>query len=347
MRVGILTFHHAFNYGAFLQAEGLLGCLCNLGHKAEIVDYRNPALEATHERCIRYGWHPLHKLAGYRRRARFIDDLKDLKPGPLAHDPVSIDWSRYDALVYGSDEIWNYLSHVHRFDPVFFGGGAPASMKRIAYAPSLGELDWPQRQVPAEIPDLLSAYQDIAVRDTNAAQFVEKTTGHVPPIVVDPVFLHHRSELQTPRETRTPFVLVYGEIRDRAMAQACRDWSKRLGCNTVSVGYRNPWCDRMVLDAGPHDFLGWLAEARAVLTTTFHGTMFSIKFQKPFVTLRPPTARKKFDPIIQQLELGERIVATSDELTTLAPEIVWDQPGKILAQRTDESIGFLRNALSS
>ena len=347
MRVGILTFHHAFNYGAFLQAEGLLGCLRGLGHGAEIIDYRNPALEATHERCIRYGWHPLRKLAGYKRRSRFIHALNGLKPGSLAHDASAIDWSRYDAVVYGSDEIWNYSSHVHRFDPVFFGAGTPTALRRIAYAPSLGELDWRQRQVPAEIPDLLSAYKNIAVRDTNAAQFVEHTTGHVPPIVVDPVFLHHRSELPTPRETRTPFVLVYGEIRDRAMAHACRNWSARLGCSTVSVGYRNPWCDRMVLESGPHDFLAWLKEAKAVLTTTFHGTMFSIKFQRPFATLRSETARRKFDPIIHQLGLAGRIVATADELTTLAPEIVWEQPGKILAQRTDESLGFLSNALSS
>lgn len=345
MRISIVTFHHAYNYGAFLQTEGLLGCLRELGHEAEIIDYRNPALEATHERCIRYGWHPLRKLAGYRRRARFIDSLNELNPGSLAHDETAIDWSRCDAVVYGSDEIWNYSSHVHRFDPVFFGGGTPSSLRRIAYAPSLGELDWRHQQVPAEVPDLLTTYSAISVRDLNSAQFVENAVGHVPPIVVDPVFLHHRVELPPHHETRRPFVLIYGEIRDRAMTEACRNWTARLGCSTLSVGYRNPWCDRMVLDSGPHDFLALLKDARAVLTTTFHGTMFSLKFQKPFATLRSSTSRKKFDPIIHQLGLGGRIVTTAGELLELPPEFDWDDPARVLHQRTDESIAFLRDTL--
>jgi hypothetical protein len=346
MRVGIITFHHAFNYGAFLQAEGLYCALADLGHQPEIVDYRNPALEATHERCIRYGWHPLRKLAGYQRRSAFIQCLAGLKRSRTAHTAEDIDWSRYDALVYGSDEVWNYASHVHRFDPIYFGGHLPAALRRVAYAPSMGELNVSKAPVPDDISGLLENFHAVGVRDSNTADFMEDMLGKRPPIVVDPVFLSHREDAIPDHSGGKPFVLIYGEIRNPVLANACKAWAARLGCQTISVGYRNPWATRMVLNEGPHEFLGWLRASSAVLTTTFHGTMFSIKFQKPFVTLRSPVSQKKFDPIIHELGLSRRIVTTSEELQSCSPKIDWEAPATTLKKRIAESIMFLRNSLT-
>jgi hypothetical protein len=345
MRVGIITFQHAFNYGAFLQAEALHGRLAVLGHSPEIIDYRNPALEAMHERCIRYGWNPFRKRANLDRRRRFVEALRRLNCSPSINSPEAIDWSRYDAVVYGSDEVWNFSTHCHRFDPVYFGGGASAVSRRIAYAPSLGDLDWRTAAVPREIPDLLARFSGISVRDANAVAFVEKMTGRIPPVVVDPVFLHDWPDLPPIVRPGKPFVLIYGEIRDREAVNACKAWCSHRGWTTISVGYLNPWCDRVILNPGPHEFLAWLRASEAVLTTTFHGTMFSIKFHKPFATLRTPSARNKFDPILNQLGLGERLLNHPSQLLPLPSELEWQEPNRILNHRTEESIGFLGNAL--
>lgn len=346
MRIGILTFHHAFNYGAFLQAEGLHGKLEQLGHESEIIDYRNPTLEAVHERCIRYGWNPISKRASLNRRKRFIESLSWLRLSPKSIRPEDTDYSRYDAVVYGSDEIWNYTSHVHRFDPVFFGGPTPESLRRVAYAPSLGELKWEQAPPPAEISPLLSRFSNIAVRDINTAAFVERVTSKKPEVVVDPVMLYHNTQAIPDRHLKQPHLLVYGEIRDEAQILASKALAKKLGCRTVSVGYRNRWCDRVELAEGPHEFLGWLRSARAVITTTFHGTMFSIKFGKPFVTLRKPGHCFKFDPLISQLDLQNRILTDAGSLTAAWFDDLPDTVQTKLQDRVESSISYLSKALS-
>ena len=345
MRIGIITFHHAFNYGAFLQAEGLYGHLRELGHEPEIIDYRHPALEAVHERCIRYGYHPFRKLAGYRRRSMFIRSLEPLQSSPRYTDAADIDWTRYDAVVYGSDEIWNHHSHAHGFEPAFFGGSSPDHLLRIAYAPSLGELNQAKYPFPKPASCLLSRYRHIAVRDKNTADFVERAIGTRPPIVVDPVFLHHHPVPPRESQLSQPYILVYGEIRGKEWISACVAYAKKRGCKTLSVGYRNSWCDKVILAAGPHDFLGWLQSATSVLTTTFHGTMFSIKFQKSFVTLRPESSRKKFDPLLSELGLTSRVVGTHQELGSDLPDIDWKTVSPALEGHVNASRAYLRSSL--
>ncbi len=346
MRVGIITFHHAYNYGAFLQAEGLYGHLRELGHEPEIVDYRHPGLEAMHERCIRYGLHPLRKLAGYRRRGMFIDAQASLDSSPRCNALEDVDWSKYDAVVYGSDEIWNFHSHVHGFEPAFFGGSTPDNLRRIAYAPSLGELEFESHALPSGLAALLARYHHIAVRDENAASLVQKAVGIRPVTVVDPVFLYNRPVVPAELRSSRPYMLVYGEVRGKEWISACLAYAKKHGCQTLSVGYRNPWCDKVILAAGPHDFLAWLSAAEQVLTTTFHGTMFSVKFQKPFLTLRPETSRKKFDPILRQLDLAERLLGSPTEMKSSLPAIDWPTVTDMLGKIVQKSSAYLRESLA-
>lgn len=346
MKVGIITFHHAFNYGAFLQAAGLHGCLKDLGHEAEIIDYRNPKLEAVHEHCIRYGWHPLRKWAGRRRRSRFIQCLAGLTCCPLAHSSAEIDWSNYDAVIFGSDEIWNFVSHAHRHDPVFFGDGCPDPVAKIAYAPSLGELDG-AREIPPEISSALAAFHKIGVRDSNTAAFVKAAGGFVPTIVTDPVFLHDFHEDLPDISLAPNEVLMYGQITDYGFIAGWKDYAKRHKLRAVSVGYYNSWCDRHVLQASPYEFVALLKSSRLVMTSTFHGTMFSIKYGIPFMTFRTGGAKRKFDPLLATLELESRIL---DEAPRNWEPFAEPLPVKALEtmdRRVAESLVYLDGALRS
>lgn len=344
MRIGIITFHHAFNYGAFLQSAGLHGCLKELGHEPEIIDYRNPKLEAVHERCIRYGWHPLRRWAGYQRRSRFIECLAKLTCSPLSRSSSDIKWSNYDAVIYGSDEIWNFISHTHRYDPVFFGHCCPNSIARIAYAPSLGELD-SAREIPPEISLALAAFYKIGVRDINTATFVEAASGIIPPIVTDPVFLHDFHGDLPDAFLAANEVLMYGQITDPGFIAGWKDYAKRHKLKAVSVGYYNSWCDRHVLQASPYEFVALLKSSRLVMTSTFHGTMFSIKYGIPFITYRTGGAKRKFDPLIASLGLESRIIDASPLNWELFAEPLPEKSLDILNRQVAESLAYLDGAL--
>jgi hypothetical protein len=80
-----------------------------------------------------------------------------------------------------------------------------------------------------------------------------------------------------------PYVLVYGNRYRQELITAARDWARRRNLRIISVGYRNDWTDESLISAGPHDFVRLYREASAVVTTYFHGCVFSLRYRRPFV----------------------------------------------------------------
>jgi hypothetical protein len=249
-------------------------------------------------------------------------------------------------VVFGSDEIWNFVSHAHRIDPVYFGHGCPDAVLKVAYAPSLGELDG-ARDIPAEVSSALGAFHKIGVRDTNTAAFVKAATGLLPAIVSDPVFLHDFKEDLPDLSVAPNEVLMYGQIKNPGFIAGWKAYAKRHKLKAVSVGYYNSWCDRHVLRASPYEFVALLKSARLVMTSTFHGTMFSIKYGIPFMTFRTGGAKRKFDPLLEALGLEWRILDQAPEDWEPFAERLPDKALETVTQRVAESHAYLNEALQS
>lgn len=153
MKIGILTFHAAHNYGAVLQVQGLQEFLKMSGHEVEIIDYRPRYLTSVYAafsfptKLIRHPLRALHLLSRIvqlptrikRRRGfeKFISQKLNLSRehfGEAGRVPAE----KYDAIIFGSDQIWN-PDITHGGDSVFLGNfPAPAKTLKIAYAASAG-----------------------------------------------------------------------------------------------------------------------------------------------------------------------------------------------------------------
>lgn len=341
MRIGIITFHYARNYGAFLQARSLLNFIASLGHRTELIDYRNPRLERMHRRGIYQGRRLWLIPARSRRWNRFEQALALLPRSPVYRHREEIDWSRYDAVVYGSDEIWNFMSHAHGLDPVYFGEGPPSRVKRVAYAPSLGELS--ADVAPCEIIALhLNRFDAISARDDNTARFIERCTRHAPQRVVDPVLIEEPEPLHPKPQGD---VLVYGALNAPARISHIRDWATSNGRSCMSYFYRNGWCNGNEIAAGPDDFIAALKQASHVITTTFHGTLLALAHGIPFTTIRETNEVKKFTPILDVLQLRQRLIVGEDEPLPLEDEVDYPACHARLEAQATASRRFLEHAL--
>lgn len=341
MRVGIVTFHYARNYGAFLQARQLLNFIASLGHHAELVDYRNPSLEKMHRNAIYQGRRFWLVPARRIRWNRFEHALALLPRSPVYRHANAIDWSRYDAVVYGSDEIWNFISHAHGFDPVYFGEGPPPGVRRIAYAPSLGELS-ADVALPGIISRHLDRFDAISARDDNTAQFIKRCTGDLPPCVVDPVLINGPKAVH-PRQHGD--LLVYGALNDPARINYIRTWMTRNARSSKSFFYRNGWCDQNKIAAGPDEFIAALKQASHVLTTTFHGTLLAIVHGVPFTTIRMADAVNKFAPVLDTLPLRKRLIVAGNEPVPVDDEIDYPVCHARLDAYASASRQFIQRAL--
>ena len=302
MKTGLLTFYHIHHYGAMLQAYATERAVASLGSECEIIDYyvnqdntlfqRPTGLgSAAHDAHTALHYGPLkaryERFEAFSREnlnisGRRYQSLEELRQAELP----------YDVLLSGSDQIWNpKIFPDGRFDPVFFG--AFSHKRKIAYAPSFGIPRIPDG-MEEELRTYLESFSHLSVRERQGQGIVRDITGKDVPVVLDPTLLLERTDWAAAARdggAGRGYILCYCISRPDALAPYIRRLAEETGLPVVQLcGIRQKVHPRAhcVLDAGPAEFLGWFQGASVVCTNSFHGTVFSTQFQKPFFTAVAP-----------------------------------------------------------
>lgn len=293
---GIITLHTPDNYGAVLQAYALQTSIGQLGFKAEIVDHGLHAKVPSRRSQLARFRKPhralfsiLHHGALKRRHERFLKFrqtyFKLTKPS-ITIDGLRSNSHPHDVLICGSDQIWNPLRH--EFQHEYFLQFGDASATRVAYAPSFGTAEVPTARLP-QLKELVSGIDYLSCRESSGASLLADLTGRQVETVVDPTLLlppkHWRELAELPGYAYQPYILVYCLDNSKAVLDSVRIISKKLSLPVVCIqpdvlpsGLPGA---KVVRDASPEQFLGLVANARMVVTNSFHGAIFSLVFQRP------------------------------------------------------------------
>ncbi|PZQ62961.1 MAG: polysaccharide pyruvyl transferase [Sphingomonas taxi] len=311
-KVGVLTFHRCINYGSYWQARCLTEGLRAMGHDAHLLDHHSDAVARAEWRCsfqptlpqrTPAGDLPAYKAKGRRFLAAF-DRLPQSPRFPL-HRPEAL--PRYDAIVVGSDEVWNFRHPWYGGTPIFFGDGLRPD-RLVSYAASFGNHD-AHDGIGDEWAARLRRFTAVSVRDDNARRLVAGATGETPPLVLDPVLQFVERVPRAAAGDAEPYALVYGHGFPDWLAQAVRRWSARHGVRLLSIGYRNDWADVQEIDAGPQEFAARVAGASALVTNFFHGCVFALVGGTPFVTAPSSYRFNKVRDLVAALDARRHVVA--------------------------------------
>jgi len=340
VKTGVLTFHRCINYGSYWQARCLLDGLRSLGHDAVLLDHASARVDHAEWKCaLRPVPGQRGDRAAYRRKvSRFFEAFEALPRSPRFPLDAPERMPESDAVVVGSDEVWNLSHPWYGRVPIFYGEGLKAPLK-IAYAASFGHHDepggldraWAQR---------LRAFDAICVRDEASRSIVSRALGTDVPVVLDPclAFPPARDESwRSPEEHAC--VALYGHGFSPGFAGSVHAWARRRGWPVVSIGYRNDWADRQWIDAGPHEFAEFMANAGAVATTFFHGCVFALRFQRPFACEASWYRGTKLRCLMRQVG-GERHLVDASGATQDISRLL-DEP---LAAGIESRIESLRSA---
>jgi hypothetical protein len=309
-KVGVLTFHRCINYGSYWQARAVVEGLRQAGHDAVLLDHHSA-------RVNRAEWRNAFQPTLPRRTARsdyasyavktrkFFEAFAQL---PLSlpfklEDPAGME--RCDAVVVGSDEVWNLRHPWYAACPLFFGEGVK-SEHLVSYAASFGchDADEPLDERWAEP---LRRFAALAVRDDNSRRLLAASLGSEPELVLDPC-LQFDGVCRREGEACADTAVVYGHGFSADFAGAVRDWAERRSVRLVSIGYRNDWADAQWLSAGPEEFASAMGAARAVVTNFFHGCVFALLNEKPFVCTPTEYRRNKLSALIGSVAAEERMI---------------------------------------
>lgn len=337
MKIGIMSMQRVLNYGSFLQAYGLKSILESMGHSVEFVDYLpEPSLiaeihETTDRRILRkarVAYKMLsRKYRNYRKEqiqanqsfGRFCDRFVNEFLPELGITEERNYCPELDALIIGSDEVFNCTQpgEMVGYSCQLFGKNHRAK-RLLSYAASFGSTTINKLEgygVLDEVGQYLKRFDYLSVRDENSAMIVRSLCGSSPEQHIDPVLLYQFPEVEQIHVQQKDYIIVYayaGRISETEAA-AIRAFAQKEGKQLVSLGFQQPFCDACVL-ASPLEVLAYVKNADYVITDTFHGTVFSIKYQVPFATLVRDSNRQKLEDLLIRFGLKNRCITTLDTM---------------------------------
>jgi hypothetical protein len=331
MKIGVLTFHRCINYGSYWQARCLVEGLRRLGHDAELLDHDASAIRYVEWRCAFQPQMPVRTpradLPRFAAKTRlFLNAFDRLPQSPRFSLDHPEQTGPYDTVIVGSDEVWNFRHPWYGYKRLFFGEGL-RTRRLASYAASFGNHD-AEEGIDPDWADKLRRFDTLSVRDENSRTLVRASLDREPAVVLDPCLQFPPPRVGTSGKTQ-PYLAVYGHGFPDWFAASVRDWARQNGRTIVSIGYRNEWADEQRIDADPEDFSALIADADAVATNFFHGCVFALHHQRPFVSAPSAYRRNKIRDLTRSLAAEHHVVTEQtprdqyDALlgTPLVPEI--------------------------
>lgn len=346
MKIGILTFPTAINYGTALQAAALGKVLADKGNEVRFLDHRCPLIDSTNSIFdiknvfdVKYTLAHLYNMSVALKRKKNFSAFQE-RFIPLAEDKPAA----FDAVVAGSDQIWNYRLTDSDF---YYFLDYPKCGRKIAYAGSFGlsEIDEPYKE---KIASLLADFDHVSVREKQAAKIIHEITGNDVPVVCDPTLLLSKSEWKALIGDKKPdggYIFVYTVFNSDRIWETAQQLSQKTGLPIKTISYSKLHRREAVYDftAGPDDWVNYMMNADYVVTNSFHGVAFSINFRKNFFFDMPPQKAgvgSRISDITARYGVADRnISADGFTLSTTAPD--FSQADALLDEDKRFSVEFI------
>lgn len=367
MKIGILTYQYAMNYGAVLQAYALKTYLAHLGNDVEILNYDTSYIyqmnRSLKSKLVSGVWNICRSALGAKQKRRNFDRFRS-QYLELGQDSIESETQLavyaakkdFDAFIVGSDQVWN--PEINGGDEAYYLHFAE-NKRKISYAASFGVSRLKQADLKPIIENVKS-FSAVSVREQTGVQLLESLPMPVQ-VVLDPVFLPEIEvwdKLAGKRIIDENYVLCYVLPGDREvekqLEQMAKQYGERLGYKIIFVGRRE--YKRLKTDgtdwvaASPQEFVNLFQNAEFIVTNSFHGTAFSLIYEKQFYSIvnKRLGAEKQLSSrivdLLDELHLPERIVGCGERYESKRM-IDYGQVRETLDQLRKKSRDFLDHAL--
>ncbi|MCD8284739.1 MAG: polysaccharide pyruvyl transferase family protein [Prevotellaceae bacterium] len=359
MKIGILTFHSANNYGAVLQCYALQETLKGMGHRVRLIDYRPnyflPDFSITTHKILSL----LHRnpFPSIRARLKYLSERSELKKYyktfevfakqlELPREEDTLD--SYDAYIFGSDQIWNsYITY--GLDPYYFGylPFEKGNRKYVTYAASMGDVNIDDA-LAEHFRKALANFDAVSVREEELRVALQPLTDKEIKTALDPTLLADPKiweRIIKKPGIREKYVFVYQVRIDKDTLRIAKKIAKDIGGIVIDSRIRcKIFGSRQYRCYSPMDFLGWIKYASCVVTTSFHGTAFSVVFRKPFYSVSVGYGDLRLRSFLDNMGLQDRFIPKTSA-PAFSP-VDYSHASQRLALMRQLSMDFLEDSLS-
>lgn len=369
MKAGIVTFNSAHNYGAVLQAYAMQEYLKGLGLEVDVINFRPKEIDNVYKlyivkrkgnKIIR-GLKKLKKIIFINVSQRwkidksknfeyFINNVLNTTKPYTTIQELQKDFLHYDILIAGSDQIWN-TELTKGFKPVYFLEFGNKDARRISYAASLGGKSLPEKYV-VFYKRYLENFDFISVREETMKEILKPVTDKPITCVVDPTMLldkeaYDKVKIDTKFKGQD-YIYVHFIGKDDKTYEMADKMSKILKLPIVHNRNKGFFENELSgqFNERPEQYISVIENAKYVITNSFHATVFSIIYEKDFITIPHAKSPERMQNLLSKLGLTNHLiedVRIMPELDTL--KIDYKEVKKKLQDARKESIEFLNNAI--
>ena len=355
MKIGIITQPLTTNYGGILQNYALQTVLGKMGHEVWTFD------------TLKYTWMDwgiaevksiIKRIIGRETRFPETPFRRTKKQKPLrtfARNNINlttrvkkITWNlvqqyNMNALIVGSDQVWRPIYNAS-IEDMFLRFAVDHNIRKVAYAVSFGTDQWEFSPLQTRVcSELAKQFKFISVREDSGVHLCRVHLGVDVIHVLDPTLLltsYDYDELCKDVLKQDPFVFAYIlDVNDRKLAEIIAfAESKGLPYFIKSAGANVEDSDSIEL------WLSYFRDAAYVITDSFHGTVFSINYNKEFFVFRnEKRGNSRFDSLLNLFNLKQRVVSSVNLET---PTIDWNYVNQLLDSERQRCKKWLETSLS-
>jgi hypothetical protein len=346
-----------------LQAYALQQKIKTLGFECENIDYRKigvirmPAFNwdniknpiAFLKSLLRYFLLPKKRAKAHRAFSKEYLSLSTKYYDKGANLQSLND--EYDAFIVGSDQVWN--TKLISNDPVFFFDFVNQTRKKLAYAASFGHIYPTSDKLYNKILD----FDHIAVRELSAKKFLAENFNCQSTVTLDPVFLlspEMWNNIALPPKNDKPFIFCYVMKNDPYIDDFCMELSRKHNLEIIKIASVSNLMLRerfkrmkLVFNAGPREFLGYMKKAEIVVTSSFHGAAFSVIFKKQFYSILDNGLENKnarIESLHNLLNIPNRVISIGQKKIIENEHIDFTKTEKLLKLEIQRSNRFIINS---
>lgn len=344
-KIGIITLHFSINYGAVLQCAALIKKMESLGNKAEAIDYVPEYLERywkswkspiyackcqkaycgknvlkTFVKLSKAFWRTLWENRNYIERKKKENKFEDFKKKYIPLSRVRFSTAAelnagqfdYDCMITGSDQVWNPTFTNNKFDEAYFLNFGTSHSKKIAYAASAGISG--NEAFYKQLVENTKNLDAISVREKSLAEEMQKAGAKNVVSVIDPTLFLTGSEweeLETPKEgINEKYILIYCLAQHEEFVRILDKLHSRMELKIIDIspkGVQGDYIWKHDTTCGPDEFLWYIHHAELVLTNSFHGTVFSVLYEKKFITVADEKTGSRMKDLLYEIHLDDRL----------------------------------------
>ena len=367
MKIGIVSIHSAHNYGSVLQAYALQESLKKFSDIVEIINYRPNYFDCQYkifsikiykryvglyDKILHFGWRIImlpSRIEKYNKFESFIRSNMNLTKKFNTYKELCNTKFSYDSIFVGSDQVWN-TDITEGFDKTFYLGFVDNNTIKASYAASIG-----RKNLDSKYMDLykkfINDFDFISLREKSSIKLLEKITQKKISTSLDPTLLLDQNEWNLISNKsilnlkNKKYIFVYILQENPEFILIVNEISAILHLPVYSISQKKRFNNEKIYpNAGPEDFLKLCENCEFVITNSFHGTVFSLIFEKRNCIIPHLNTGDRMIDLMKKVGLADRIVPKKKNLNCekIIEDIDYIKVKNIIKKEQKKSMEYIK-----